>query len=288
MVLKEKFPKSIIIEPTDACNLKCVYCPRRFMKEPVGFMDFDMFKNIIDEIRLFNEREIVLFHRGESLLHPEIMEMLWYVKGQGKVLIATNGTLLTKDISRALVNSADFISFSIDLPENFKTVRGGDYALVESNIKYLTSINEKSVVQVSMVQTDEVSDYDAQRFIDIWKDKVDRVRVYIEHSKDSHYGSVAGPDRPRQTCTKPFRQMVIEWDGKVRRCNHDWEGTLLGDVNNQSIIDVWNGKAYQSLRNEQNSLKIESEPCKSCGSWYENEVDATSGKLYQKGAKVKK
>jgi radical SAM protein with 4Fe4S-binding SPASM domain len=43
--------------------------------------------------------------------------------------------------------------------------------------------------------------------------------------------------------------MVVYYDGKVALCNHDWNTQLkLGDLNHQTITNVWTGEAYQKVR----------------------------------------
>lgn len=265
-----EFPRSIIIEPTDKCNLSCSYCPRRSMKDKLGFMDYGLYTKLIDEINHYPDRELVLFHRGESLLHPQFLDMVRYAEGRvGKILLATNGTLLTPEISHALSDCVDFLSFSIDLPDRFASVRGGDYAVVKKNIDYFISINRHTETQVSMVMTDGVSASDVDEFEKLWRDKVDKVRVYVEHSKNEHFGSIEGSNFERKTCIKPFRQTVISWDGSIRRCNHDWDGCPLGNVGTTTIKEVWKSQEYTNLRSEQLSLKNLSEPCNQCDSWYD-------------------
>ena len=48
----------MMIEPTDVCNLKCPLCPsgNGKLKRAKGFMDFSLFKKIIDEIITTNEK----------------------------------------------------------------------------------------------------------------------------------------------------------------------------------------------------------------------------------------
>lgn len=277
-----EFPISIIIEPTDNCNLHCSYCPRRFMRATLGFMDYQMYRGAIDEIAFYPDRELVLFHRGESLLHPLINDMLHYAKGKvGKVIIATNGTLVTPNKALTLCECADFVSFSIDLPGKFKSVRGGDYGQVVKNINYFLDHNHRAETQVSMVQTDDVTPADVEEFKALWRNKVDRVRVYIEHSKSDHFGSIEGSDKERKPCSKPFRQMVISWDGQIKRCNHDWDGRPLGIYGLSTIKEIWDSPDYVQLRSEQLSLENLSEPCKSCDSWYADDIEAGSGILYK-------
>ena len=43
-------PKRIEIELASACNLKCTYCPRHFVDDLKGFIDFSLYKRLIDEI----------------------------------------------------------------------------------------------------------------------------------------------------------------------------------------------------------------------------------------------
>ncbi len=268
--IMEEFPLSIIVEPTNRCNLSCTYCPRRTMRDKLGFMDYELYTKLIDEINHYHDRELVLFHRGESLLHPQFLDMVCYGKGRvGKILLATNGTLLTPEISQVICDCVDFISFSIDLPERFARVRGGDYEVVKKNIDYFIYINRHAETQVSMVVTDDVAPSSVDEFKRIWKGKVDKVRVYDEHSKNKHFGSLKSGSMERKTCIKPFRQMAISWDGNVRRCNHDWDSQPLGDVTNSTIKEMWIGPKYNKLRTEQLSLQNISDPCKHCASWYE-------------------
>jgi hypothetical protein len=41
-------PPSLQLEPTNFCNLRCVSCPRDNMTREKGFMEFNLFKKIID------------------------------------------------------------------------------------------------------------------------------------------------------------------------------------------------------------------------------------------------
>ncbi|MDD5512249.1 MAG: radical SAM protein, partial [Candidatus Omnitrophica bacterium] len=89
------FPRRIEIELSAVCNLRCSYCPRKFLKELDGFMEFGLVKQIIDEAAEFPETILVLHRRGESLLHPRFGDICELVKGKFKeVQLATNATLL--------------------------------------------------------------------------------------------------------------------------------------------------------------------------------------------------
>lgn len=45
--------------------------------------------------------------------------------------------------------------------------------------------------------------------------------------------------------------LIIRPDGKISLCCNDALGKYtLGDVNNQSIDEIWNSEEYQKIRNE--------------------------------------
>jgi hypothetical protein len=50
-------------------------------------------------------------------------------------------------------------------------------------------------------------------------------------------------------CPYPFYQCSVLADGQVLVCTHDWaRRTIVGDLNRQSIREVWNGKPLTEIR----------------------------------------
>jgi radical SAM protein with 4Fe4S-binding SPASM domain len=265
------FPRRIEIELSCSCNLNCTYCPRKYLEKRDGFMKFELFKKLIDEISPFPQTILVLHRRGESLLHPDFIRICEHIKGKFKeVQIATNATLLDEAKSRALIESVSFVSFSIDIPEVFdKTRAPARYAEVEKNISRFLDLNKSKVkTQVSMVNTLDTPARNLDIFKNIWKGKVDRVRIYEEHSRSGKFGSLSRERGKRLPCVMPFYEFLVFYDGMVGRCNHDWAGAVLGDLNTQKIEELWNGQVYDGLRRQHTSLEITDEVCKNCDSWY--------------------
>jgi len=249
------------------------------------FIDFDLFCKIVDQLDHAPDTILTLHRRGESLLHPRFIECLSYIEGKFKtVQLATNGTLMNDEKAKAIIDCLSFISFSIDTPERFDlTRRPATYKSVEDKIlRFLNLNNGKVETQVSMVQTDEVTDKEAENFIQIWEHRVDKVRIYAEHSKDGKFGSLAESRSNRVPCTMPFYEILVFTDGKVGRCNHDWNGAPLGDLNISSIKDVWKSELYQELRDQHLNLKIIDQVCRNCDSWYPLEGEQQTGELHSK------
>lgn len=276
-------PHRCEIELSSACNLKCSYCPRQFLDDISAFIEFDLFRDIIDELTPFQETILVLHRRGESLLHPRFPDCLEYVKGKFKtVQLATNATLLEDEISRLLIDTLSFISFSLDTPKEYDRTRApARYSKVEAKIKRFLELNAGRLeTQVSMVRTACTPGNDVQEFKSIWQGKVNRVRIYEEHSSDGRFGSLRLRRKNRVPCVMPFYELVVLSDGKVGRCNHDWNGSALGDINRQTIGQVWNSSLYHALRQEHKLLKFTDAVCKNCDSWYPVTGQQMTGETY--------
>ena len=110
-----RYPTHIDFETTNKCNLRCVMCAREFMEANKGEIDFDLFKKVIDEAAGNGLKSIKLNWRGEPLIHPKVPEMVEYAKNKGviEVMFNSNGILLTKELSRKLINTCMILSLSI-------------------------------------------------------------------------------------------------------------------------------------------------------------------------------
>ena len=120
----------IYIEPTNRCNLECRTCIRNVWDEPLGEMSSATFARIVEGIRSFSPPPTVFFGGlGEPLAHPDIVEMVGQVKALGSsVELITNGTLLTKPLSKQLIDAGlDVLWVSLDgaTPESYADVRLG-------------------------------------------------------------------------------------------------------------------------------------------------------------------
>ena len=120
----------VYIEPTNRCNLECRTCMRNVWDEPLGQMSNETFLRIIEGLKLFSPPPTIFFGGfGEPLAHPEIADMITQAKTLGSsVELITNGTLLTKDLSKRLIEAGlDMLWVSLDgaEPESYADVRLG-------------------------------------------------------------------------------------------------------------------------------------------------------------------
>ena len=64
-------PKSVKIEISPRCNLRCGFCALRTREnQPTKDMDFDLFRRITMEMREAGVDEVGCFYLGESFMNP--------------------------------------------------------------------------------------------------------------------------------------------------------------------------------------------------------------------------
>ena len=92
---------------TNKCNVSCDFCCMSSGPNKNTFLNFNRFKEILDESDDFFELQL---EGGEPFLHPNFYLFLEYANYSGrckKIIISTNGKLLNKNIQRL----TDFFSY---------------------------------------------------------------------------------------------------------------------------------------------------------------------------------
>lgn len=290
-----QIPISVMIEPTNHCNYKCSFCPTgdkellNKVKRPKGYMSFEFFKKIINDIlELKNStnqkiKSILLYKDGEPLLHKEIHKMVAYIKENEAadfVAITSNASLLNSEISNNLVNSGlDDLRISITAAnnENYKSISKTDYDLDEiaSKVKELYEIksqnNSNLRITAKIVDTG-MSEEEKQSFKNRFKKISDRIQISPimgwsdSGQKDWRLGIKREIKKAPLVCEDPFAKMAINFNGTASVCCVDWShNTVVGDLNNESFREVWQGeklKKFRILHLEGKRAKIKA--CKNC------------------------
>ena len=113
---EENKPRLIFWEVTKGCNLRCIHC-RASATELSSPSDLSTEKalKIIDQIAAF-AHPILVLSGGEPLFRSDIFQLARYATDQGlRVALATNGTLVTKEVARMIVDSGvRRVSISLD------------------------------------------------------------------------------------------------------------------------------------------------------------------------------
>ncbi len=141
-------PRVVFIEVTNHCNLFCEMCPRTFVSyENAQTLSWDNFLRIIEQFP--DMQRAVLHGIGEPLINQDLERMVAYLKARDvTVLFNTNGTLLTSERTRRLIDSGlDELRCSIDgaSPEMYAQIRGAPLLpQILTNLERFTRLQKES------------------------------------------------------------------------------------------------------------------------------------------------
>lgn len=293
-----EFPQNIILEPTNACNLRCRMCPvyGEGVKKSreVGFIKEETYRQIIDEIGSWPTLVNLDIHgAGEPLLYPGFLDILSHAKSKENIIVGflCNATLLTPDKSEAIVGlGVDWICFSVDGAEKdiFEFYRKGSvYDSIEKNISHLISLkknNGKPNISFNMVAHEEA---DLNVFIDRWTGLVDSLQISLKRP-------VLRENNTRLRLLKPcpliYQQLVIGWPGKTGLCCEDlWGDYITGDFPSESLYDIWHGKLFTKARRlHENCRQDKLYLCSTCDTPYFHKYEEKTIEKYGRKTLIRK
>ncbi|MDR0920374.1 MAG: radical SAM protein [Oscillospiraceae bacterium] len=261
-------PLNIDIELTSACNLRCPMCPRTIFceknkKDMKGFITDELFYKIIDDAVNIGVPAIKLNWRGESTIHPHIIELITYAKQKGiiDVLMNTNGTTMTEEFTEKLIKSGiDKVFFSFDSPhkETYESIRvGAQFEKVVENIKRINKIKEKlgtvkPLTRISRVNMPNDDNEELmKKTIELFGDAVDGYNFlsFSDFAVVPDDEMFISEKANSFLCPMPYQRITVSCSGKVYPCCSDTkEQYCIGDLNTDSIMDIWTGERLNNLR----------------------------------------
>jgi len=273
-----KFPDHIDIEISSACNLKCPMCytiTDEFKKDvKVGLMDFELYKKLIDECAKYKPYSIRISFRGEAFLHPQIFDIIKYAKDSGikEVSSLTHGGMLDDEKFRKLIDvGLDWLTISFDgVGETYNKIRAPNkYDEQITKIKRFSKIKKELGKVKPVIKIQSIWPAIAEKpeeFYETFEGFVDQIATnpLIDYSEDRAKGAQYIENF---TCPVLWQRLSVGADGRVLLCINDEMGSeILGDVNKESIYDIWHGKKLQKARDIHLKHKGVDElfPCKNC------------------------
>lgn len=276
-----RVPYCLQVEPTNYCNVDCICCSRSASSRERGYMDFALFKKIVDDASKIGVKMVRLYALGEPMLHHRIIDMITYAKQKGfRIRLVTNGTLLDSErieaILRSGVNSGDRIIFSVlgyskEVHEHI--MKGVDHTQVVNNIHNFLELRARHGQNGPIVETVFLTmpenEEERYQFYRYWLTVVDHVRVENSISRQfAEFKSGASSTLPvrKTTCNYLWDRMLVLWNGDVTVCMADLDGTYrLGNLMERSVRELWNSEAMMSLRKMHREKRFRELPlCSSC------------------------
>jgi radical SAM protein with 4Fe4S-binding SPASM domain len=292
-------PFLVFIDPSSACNFRCKFCPtghlelRKQEHNYPKIMDFSLFEKILQDLALFpNKAKVLFFHKdGEPLVNPKLGDMMSLAVQKDvaeKYWLTTNASLITQPKAEEIVSSGiDVVRLSIEhvSSEGYKLLTQ-NFSKYDQVVRAVTLLWEERERKGSKMRIyAKLIDFDfteeqLEKFSRDFGSITDEVLLTQPNGwsrpdafdftlgvkpKAGHDGeSRLAPERI--ACINPFYNFAINADGRVGLCPVDWShGTVVGDVRQESLLNIWNGLRARELQVlHLSGRRHENKACKNC------------------------
>ncbi len=274
---------AVQLELTNRCSLDCDECARRHMSRPLGDMEWDMALRIAEQAADAGAG-IVPSGLGEPLLWQQIVPYLEVVQRRFPDMMVTLFT--------SLVASSEARSKFVDLMANYrgrilvaitihyaqgpgKYTNPDEWQEIERTAHELRYMDAgPREIHVAIQPT--LSPGARKRFGNIFGQNSDRVHSASQQIEawfglvnDRCKEELAPPSLPsEEPCSRPFEDtFMVLHDGRCVACCQDVidPGHVVGDLNEESLMDVWHGDAMIELRKRHLNRNVEGiSPCNGC------------------------
>jgi radical SAM protein with 4Fe4S-binding SPASM domain len=238
------------------CNRVCVFCPRN---NPTDFpnlnnhMPIESYQSVIEDLKKINYRGGIIYSGfSEPILYKYIFD----------VIKITNKLLPNNRIE--LVTNGDHLKFE-------KLKKFFDSGLTQISVSLYDGPHQIEVFKKLQKECNLSDDQFDLRFR--WANVESENGLNFGINITNRAGAINMPEinvkklktRIKKKCYYPFYQVMIDYDGAVLLCNHDWhKKQILGNINEQSILDIWNNELYKKTRNNLSKAQRVNSPCKEC------------------------
>jgi radical SAM protein with 4Fe4S-binding SPASM domain len=278
---------AIFFETTDFCNAHCIMCASNLMRRTRQIMPMDAYRTAVEQLVEVKGHSVMLSAFAEPLLDPYIVERVKYasqfpvIKNIG---FSTNGSLLTGEKYRELAEAGlKTISISIDgfHKETYEKIRVGlSFKNLEKNIAEVLKVHESLNHPIALTVSSFTRETPRQLAKSaLYKTLVEAgIRPGLKWRVDNWGGlisKVSGGlwlmDFPvhRSPCALLYdSSFLVLPDGRVTPCHcRDLEGDLyIGNVKEDSPLQIWRGGLLRALRREQWEGKFRP-PCARCSAY---------------------
>lgn len=281
-------PFSAHIDVSSVCNFKCSFCFQadatgmRQANLKRGMMPMPLFQKIVDDLARFDDKvkKVKIGNHGEPTLHPELPEMIRYVRASNianTVELFTNGSKLEPELNEKMV-AAGLQQINISLEgltrERYREVAGVsmDMEQLVENVSHLYAIRKQCRIYIKIVdRTSTLSQDKNESYVMTEKDRHSFFATYspicdeifvenvvpqwarTQFEKQNKVGNEGMYGQKikqyKKICPFIFMYTHFNWDGTTSPCTLDWpRKVVIGNVYHESVKEIWNGARLRQLQ----------------------------------------
>lgn len=270
-----KRPWSVQVELTEGCTRLCSFCGLNAIRDAAGgFKRMEMktaLRTAAGIQELCPEARIEFAMHGEPLANKNYLKIFRVFRGmlpKAQMQVTTNGNVIAKHMQERLEEifraGIDFVVLDTYYPER-DSLRDAAMKLTKIHVlDYYDDIlpnegpspwhNHRRKLNRTVILMDDLGARDGES----------KARVIVNHAGNN-------PTLPRRTepaertCTLPFREVTVCWNGNVNICCQDWRHQYtVGNVLESRLGEIWVSPEFEAARAHLQNKNREFEPCNVC------------------------
>lgn len=270
------FPTEVTIETQAICNAACTFCTYPTMERKGDKMSDELVDKIIHDLKAI-PRELPFtispFKVSDPFLDKRIFSICEKINDKlpnARLRLFTNGSPLTEKIIEKIAEIKNVVHLWVSLNEYKKEEYEHTMSLpFDKTIEKLNLLHQRvemgyaHPVVISRVCDNTIEDTHFKTFVN---NNYPLFGVFLIGRSD-WAGQVAIDSQkevPSIACSRWY-ELSIMASGKVALCCMDGEGKhVVGDVNEQSVLEIYNSHNYKKMRQFSFSRLAAAAPCDTC------------------------
>jgi radical SAM protein with 4Fe4S-binding SPASM domain len=274
------------IEISNICNLQCSFCPP--VEREKKMMSLETFQKVIEQVQHLTD-QVTLHLMGDPLVHPKLSEFIQVCSQyQVPVFFVTNGVLMNAVKEELLLDPIiRQVNFSLHsfhdnygdkdptiyLGKIFQFTERAFRQRPDLYINYrLWNLGEPlGAGEQNRSMLDRIAQHFSFNFqdsVDVRKNKSVKIanRLYLHFDTEFTWPALDLPTLgERGTCYGLSSHFGVLADGTVVPCCLDKEGKIpLGNIQNESILDILENTRSQNILNGFKRGKLVETLCQKC------------------------
>lgn len=259
-------PNEVSLETLAQCNAACTFCPYPTLERIGTRMPDALIDRLIDEMAEWEHPFYFSpFKVNEPLLDKRLIPICRKFNEKvpkGHLRIFTNGSPLTEAKAAEIATLERVVHLWVSLnshdPEEYRRLMGLDFERTAANLDRLHASDFPHMVVLSCVG------HPNEAFRRYCFDRWPKFQSFaIGKSAWIDYTDPQRTDVPPVPCSR-WWELSITATGKVSLCCMDSAARYsIGDVNTQTLLEVYNSPGYRALRDKA-SRHYAADPCNRC------------------------
>lgn len=234
------------------CNRTCVFCPRanpEVYPNRNEHIPVDLYEKVMKDLQAVGYDGMILYSAfGEPLLYKHLEKIIEITRAY------------CPDIRIESVSDGDFVT-----PAKLRKLFNAGL-----NTLLISMYDGPHQLEHFQAMKEEVGLRDDQLILRVrWLPPEEHYGITLSNRAGminlEEIGVGALKEPLQQRCHYPFYQILVDYDGSVLLCPHDWGKKLVvGNLNHQSIQEVWTSSVMRGVRMSLAAADRNFAPCDVC------------------------